>query len=488
MPSGPSTPRAPSPRPARGRRARSSGGRTTCAALAIGALLTGASCATAPPTTFLIGQCAPGPAPETPDGSAQAPGGRSLVWPARPVAAMASFTRQPRDVRIRMSTAGRALAAALSADLAEARLKLRDELGVEPELELRHDPTLTAVAEAAAWSASADEVISEAAVRNAMVTSLRSGLSPHLLTARVRPAEGPRVPVPTGEGYAAAAFITESELQELHGALARSLLELAAAAPLESFAVSVRSGAAGIVAAVAAIEPPRLPLLVERERGRVTVSAPWHHLAQPAAYLVTPQRSERLVAQLEGSRVKIVVPCRGASGDLEVLGGGGVFASLVDVCNPTDPRWTTHSGDIGPAASALVEVEQRAFELLNRERRDHGLPPLVWDLTALEMARRHSRDMAEHRFVSHVGSDGNTLEQRIADVALPAARTFENVGRSGGPGEMHYGFMTSPGHRDNLLAAKARLGAVGAARDPVTKELYFTQVIYELRPERMARQ
>lgn len=416
----------------------------------------------------------------------------ALQWQPRSVAAVATtatFVRQqPRDVRIRMSTAANALAAALSADLAEARLKLRDELGVEPELELRHDPTLTPVAEAAAWSASSDEVISEAAVRNAMVTTLRSGISPHLLTAWIRPSDGPRMPVASGEGYAAAAFVTEAEMQELHQALARSLVELAAAAPLESYAVSVRSGPAGIVAAVAAIEPPRLPLLVERQEGRVIVSAPWHHLAKPAAYLVTPRRSERLNADLDGTSVKIVVPCRAAAGDLEVLGGGGVFASLVDVCNPTDPRWATHSGDIGPAASALVEVEQRAFELLNRERRDHGLPPLVWDLAALGMARKHSRDMATHRFVSHVGHDGSTLEQRLADAGLQPARTFENVGRSGGPGEMHYGFMTSRGHRDNLLAKGARHGAVGAARDPVTKELYFTQVIYEQRPERMARQ
>jgi hypothetical protein len=396
--------------------------------------------------------------------------------------------RQPGvEVRVRMTTAASVLATALTTDLAEERLKLREELGLDPGLELRYEPSLTSVAEAAAWSASVDEVISEAAVRSAMVTSLRSGLTPHLLTARVRPADGPRVPVASGAGYAAAAFVTEEELQELHEALSRSLRELAGSAPLESFAASVRSGPAGIVAVVAAIEPPRLPLLVRREGTRVTVTAPWQHLSRPAAYLVTPQRSERLTAVLEGSSVRIEVPCAAAGGDLEVLGNGALFASLVDVCNPTDPRWVAHAGDIGPAATALVEVEQRAFELLNRERREHGLAPLIWDLRALEMARKHSRDMAEHRFVSHVGSDGNTLPQRIAEAHLPTARTYENVGRSGGPGEMHWGFMTSPGHRENLLAAPARAGAVGAARDAVTGELYFTQVLYEPRPEQMAR-
>jgi hypothetical protein len=470
------------------RRPRLSAWRTLCSILALSGATIAAGCATAPPPAIVYAQCSEGPTPAATGLAALAAQADRAAPGRQPIAMMAAFSRQqPRDVRIRMSTAANALAAALAADLSEERHKLRGELALEPAIELRHDPTLTPVAEAAAWSASVDEVISEAAVRNAMVTALRSGLSPHIVTAWLRPAGGPRMPMSEGRGYAAATFVSEDELQELHEALSRSLLELAAAAPLESFAVSVRSGPAGIVAAVAAIEPPRLPLLVERDKGRVTVTAPWHHLAKPAAYLVTPQRSERLSAELEGTSVKIVVPCRAASGDLEVLGGGGVFASLVDVCNPTDPRWTIHTGDIGPAASALVEVEQRAFELLNRERRDHGLAPVIWDLTALEMARRHARDMAEHRFVSHVGFDGNTLEHRISDAGLPAARTFENVGRSGGPGEMHYGFMTSPGHRDNLLAPTARYAAVGAARDPVTKELYFTQVLYERRPEQMAR-
>lgn len=483
MPSGPSTPTAiPVPSAQRQRRQRGSRPRgwpraalAGAIAAALGtALAGGGGCATAPPPPFAFaaaGQCTAAPAPQAPL-----------------IAMQAAVVRQPnREVRVRASTAARALAAALAADLAEDRLALRQELGLELGLELRFDPTLTPVAEAAAWSASVDEVISEAAVRSAMATALRSGLSPHLLTAWIRPEGGPRALMTSDDGSAAYAAVTENELQELHDALARSLRELAAAAPLENFAVSVRSGPAGIVAAIAALEPPRLPLLVEHRDRRAIVTAPWHLLAKPAAYIVTPQRSERLSTAVEGDSVKIVVPCRTPAGDLEVLGQGGVFASIVDVCNPTDPRWAAHTGDVGPAATALVEVEQRSFELMNRERRLHDLPPLLWDERAQEMARKHSRDMAEHRFVSHVGFDGNTLVQRLTEVALPAAQTFENVGRSGGPGEMHFGFMTSAGHRDNLLAATATAGAVGVARDPVTQELYFTQVLYAPKPQLSAR-
>lgn len=317
------------------------------------------------------------------------------------------------------STAAAALIAALSVDLDA------DQRGI------RHDSSLAQVAEAAAWSASVDDVVSDAAVRNAMANALRSGVTPHVLTAWLR--------MPTSEP---AVHLEQAELEVLHANLAAALLELATAAPLESFTVSVRSGPAGVVAALVALEPPR-----------------------------------------QGDSVKIVVPCQSRAGDLEVS-GAGLFASVVDVCNPTEPRWQAATSDLGPLASTAVEIEQRSFDLLNRERRRHGLVPITWDPRAQAMARRQARDMAEHRFVSHVGSDGSTLVDRLTAVALPAQRTYENVGRAGGPGEMHFGFMTSPGHRENLLAEPARAGGIGAAIDPLTREVYLAQVLYQPQAQR----
>lgn len=353
------------------------------------------------------------------------------------------------------STAAAALIAALSVDLDA------DQRGI------RHDSSLAQVAEAAAWSASVDDVVSDAAVRNAMASALRSGVTPHVLTAWLR--------MPTREP---AVHLEQAQLEELHATLAAALLELATAAPLESFTVSVRSGPAGVVAALVALEPPRLPLRVEHLGRAAVVTAPWRGDIQPVAYIVTPARAQRLAPARQGDSVKIVVPCQSRAGDLEVS-GAGLFASVVDVCNPTEPRWQASTSDLGPLASTAVEIEQRSFDLLNRERRRHGLVPITWDTRAQAMARRQARDMAEHRFVSHVGSDGSTLVERLTAVALPAQRTYENVGRAGGPGEMHFGFMTSPGHRENLLAEPARAGGIGAAIDPVTREVYLAQVLYQ---------
>jgi uncharacterized protein YkwD len=377
------------------------------------------------------------------------------------VAPAAVAPAAPPVTWMRDAIAADALTAALVADLAEAAAGVR------------LDPLLRRVAEAAAWSASREEVISDSEVHSAMIATLRSGVSPHLLTAWLRPAQRRRA----GPGVEATA-IDQEDLQALYRSLGPELRELVASAEVDSFAVSVRGGPGGVVAVVAALPPPRLPFNVEHQGQRAIVTAPWSRLTTPAAFLVTPQTSVRVAAARIGDSVQIVVPCRRQDVDLELSDGAGLFASLVDVCNPTDPRWAAFPGDIGPAATTEVELEQRAFELLNRERRRHDLVPLIWDPRAQEMARRHSRDLAEHRRVSHVGSDGTTLDQRIAWVALPARATFENVGRAGGPGEIHQGFMTSRGHRENLLEPTARYGAVGVASDRQRHELYFTQVLY----------
>ncbi|MBK7538230.1 MAG: CAP domain-containing protein [Myxococcales bacterium] len=269
----------------------------------------------------------------------------------------------------------------------------------------------------------------------------------------------------------------------LYPPLAAALHELVLTAPLYGYGVALRRGPAGVVAALVALPPPRLPLQVERHGQRAVVTARWNHPVAPAAFLVTPRRSLRLASQRVGDEVRVEVPCHSQLADLEVSNGGGMFVSVVDICNQAEPRWSASTGDIGPSAATLVEIEQRSFELLNRERRRHGLLPISWDATAQTMARWHALDLARHELVSHVGSDGNTLEQRVARAALPAWRTFENVGRAGGPGQMHLGFMTSPGHRDNLLEPRARLGAIGASRS-ASGELYLTQVLYQPRPMR----
>jgi uncharacterized protein YkwD len=55
-------------------------------------------------------------------------------------------------------------------------------------------------------------------------------------------------------------------------------------------------------------------------------------------------------------------------------------------------------------------------------------PPLSFDPALRAAARRHATDLAEHDFISHLGSDGSRPEQRIRDAGYRTKKVIgENV-------------------------------------------------------------
>lgn len=65
--------------------------------------------------------------------------------------------------------------------------------------------------------------------------------------------------------------------------------------------------------------------------------------------------------------------------------------------------------------------------LINRDRASAGLPPVVLDEGAPSRAGdRHARDMAEHGFLGHWGTDGSIPEQRYSESG-GADMVFENA-------------------------------------------------------------
>jgi len=129
-----------------------------------------------------------------------------------------------------------------------------------------------------------------------------------------------------------------------------------------------------------------------------------------------------------------------------------------------------------PPATAHVEIEQRVFALINRERAQQGRAPLAWDAEAHAFARAHSADMARYTYIGHEAPGGDNLHDRVAGARFEVLAARENVGHAWGPGEAHVAFMGSPGHRTNLMADDVERGAVGIATDPHDpKAFYITE-------------
>jgi uncharacterized protein YkwD len=119
-----------------------------------------------------------------------------------------------------------------------------------------------------------------------------------------------------------------------------------------------------------------------------------------------------------------------------------------------NPRGKTHP-------VYLKEVERRIYQLTNEERRKKHLSLLDKDDALAGTARAHSDDMLARNFFSHVNPDGKAPQDRIAPAySSTMARTGENIWSGHGYDYSNSklmarvimdSWMTSPGHRANLL-------------------------------------
>ena len=148
-------------------------------------------------------------------------------------------------------------------------------------------------------------------------------------------------------------------------------------------------------------------------------------------------------------------------------------------------------------------IEWESHRLINLERDKAGLQPLKWDSRLAEIARAHSKDMAENYFFSHDNLKGQDSTDRGQMAGYPCRKTF-----SYGLGENilqgHQGrdviklvkawwnnqsandlaqieeaksavqrWMDSPGHRENILEYSYDRAGIGVAFNGGT--YYLTQ-------------
>ena len=132
-----------------------------------------------------------------------------------------------------------------------------------------------------------------------------------------------------------------------------------------------------------------------------------------------------------------------------------------------------------PANLSVESLARRAFDLINEQRQANGEVPLVWDEGAGRMAQVHSQNMAERKFMSHIGTDGRDVDDRARDYGVRWSALAENVAYNQGfddpAGFAVERWMKSSKHRDNALNAEFTRSAIGVAR-AADGSVYFTQV------------
>ena len=114
------------------------------------------------------------------------------------------------------------------------------------------------------------------------------------------------------------------------------------------------------------------------------------------------------------------------------------------------------------ADDALNRTIDRMLKHVNTQRAMNGERPLTLNRRLSEAAQKHAEDMAKRDYVEHRSPDGRGLQDRVASVGYPWRVIAENLAAGmSAPESTVQSWMTSPGHRDNMLNREYLEAGVG---------------------------
>jgi len=204
--------------------------------------------------------------------------------------------------------------------------------------------------------------------------------------------------------------------------------------------------------------------------------------------LVTPPRGEVYSLDVRINRQSFQTSFRCSAGDgvyqLELEGTGvrgkTVVANFPLFCGVASPLVPEGPLTAQPETCDPRQAERLLFDRVNADRRAAGLIPVAWDEGLARVARGYSEELAGRRAVTHVSPLSGNAADRVRRANVAVAAVYENVGRANSIADAERSFLSSPGHRANVLDRSARRAGMGVAfaSDPNdVPRLYVTQLL-----------
>lgn len=152
----------------------------------------------------------------------------------------------------------------------------------------------------------------------------------------------------------------------------------------------------------------------------------------------------------------------------------GVTA-LLQVSDAMEKRLTQHYG--APSSTLEQSFEYQNYDLVNSERKQHGLNTLSYSKDVSNTARNHSEDMVKQNYFDHNNLDGESPFDRLKDDDIDFNAAGENLAYGQQNSIFaHEGLMNSLGHRKNILNTNFSTLGVGVdfndKRQPYWTENY----------------
>lgn len=132
------------------------------------------------------------------------------------------------------------------------------------------------------------------------------------------------------------------------------------------------------------------------------------------------------------------------------------------------------NGDDYTTPSISVQ-EENAFILLNQDRIANGLSALKLDPVLCEIARAKSRDMNNKNYFSHTSPTYGTPSEMLRHFGYSFTSVGENIAHHANIEKAQAAFMSSTGHRRNILGSQWSKVGIGVWKD-AQDFVYVTQL------------
>lgn len=104
-------------------------------------------------------------------------------------------------------------------------------------------------------------------------------------------------------------------------------------------------------------------------------------------------------------------------------------------------------------AQAASSTEQTLLRLLNEDRARSGLPALILDEELSRIARIKSQDMVNNNYFAHTSPTYGNVRSMLNSFGVKYLSAGENIARSRSVYHSNAAFLSSEGHRRNMLSS-----------------------------------
>jgi len=156
------------------------------------------------------------------------------------------------------------------------------------------------------------------------------------------------------------------------------------------------------------------------------------------------------------------------------IGSPSIIPSATPV--PQQPAVTkVPSTDDDYTTQSVSAQEQMMLNLVNQDRKNNGLPALTLDPELSRIARIKSCDMRDNHYFAHESPTYGNVREMLKTFGYSFSAAGENIAHHATVEKAQAAFMSSDGHRRNILSSSWTKVGIGICQD-ANGYIYATQI------------